>query len=142
MPRPGPASGGARAAKAAKARAPLPAPLGIAAVLLESADPDRLAAFYRAELGVPLEPVEVEGFGRHFACELASVYLAIVEAPRRRRAAVPRGCVALFVEDVEALAERLKRARVKCVVPPRRTPLGLIGRFEDPEGNLFELYQP
>ena len=116
-------------------------PLGVRAVtaiLLESADPARLAAFYRDVLGVPLQHVEVPGFPPHHGAELAQVYLAILKGRRRSGAS----CVAFYVDDVTAAAAALRVAKVKQLAAPKRTPLGLIARFSDPDGNPFELYQP
>ncbi len=110
----------------------------MAAVLLESNDPAALARFYRELLGVPLVKVELPGVRSHFAGELNGVYFAITPgAPRPGRT-----CVALKVESVVRATTALKQAGVYVVAEPKRTPLGFIARFRDPEGNLFELYQP
>jgi catechol 2,3-dioxygenase-like lactoylglutathione lyase family enzyme len=113
-------------------------PLAVAAVLIESPRPEALAAFYRDLLGVPLLPQDLPGVAPHFACELAGVYLAISRGPRKSSGT----CVAFMVEDVEASVRALAAAQVKFDAPARRTALGLIVRFEDPDGNPVELYQP
>lgn len=109
----------------------------ITAILLETKRPERLAAFYRDALGLELAWVDVPGFPPHFGVELAQVYFAILEGRPR-----PGPCVAFYVDDVRAAAKRLTRARVRQLTTPARTPLGLISRFADPDGNPFELFQP
>lgn len=119
--------------------APLPLrPLGVAAVLLYSPRPARLVAFYRDLVGLALQPVAVPGYPRHHACEVAGVYLAVL----RGRGGPSRTCLALMVDDVAGATAALRRAGVRVVAPPRRTELGLIARFLDPDGNPLELYQP
>ncbi|MHB8874206.1 MAG: VOC family protein [Myxococcaceae bacterium] len=113
-------------------------PLAVAAVLIESPRPEELAAFYRELLGVPLEAVALSGEAPHFACEVGSVYLAITPGQH----AGGGTCLALMVKDEEASARALAQAGVPFDFPPRRTPLGLITRLRDPDGNPVELYQP
>lgn len=113
-------------------------PLAVAAVLLESPRPEALAAFYRDLLGVPLLPQALPGVAPHFACELGGVYLAISRGAHRGSGT----CLALMVEDVQGSVRALEAAGVEFASPARRTALGLIVRFEDPDGNPVELYQP
>ena len=113
-------------------------PLAVAAVLIESPRPEALADFYRDLLGFPLVPQDLPGVAPHFACELAGVYLSIVRGPSTGSGT----CLAFMVQDVEGAARALKAAGVEFDGPPRRTPLGLIARFRDPDGNPVELYQP
>jgi predicted enzyme related to lactoylglutathione lyase len=109
----------------------------ITAILLESKRPERLASFYRDALGLELAWIDLPGFPPHFGGELGEVYVAILEGRPR-----PGLCVAFYVDDVVAAAKRLTRAGVRQLARPARTPLGLIGRFADPDGNPFELFQP
>ena len=113
-------------------------PLAVAAVLIESPRPEVLADFYRDLLGVPLLPQDLPGVAPHFACEVASVYVAIHRGERTGSGT----CLAFMVEDVEGAARALKSAGVEFDGPPCRTPLGLIVRLRDPDGNPVELYQP
>lgn len=112
----------------------------MAAVLLHSPHPERLAAFYRERLGVPLEPMALPDFPPHYACEVGQVYFAVM--PGEGGLGSSPACVAFHVEDVASRALALEEAGVPCDFPPRRTSLGFIARFRDPDGNLVELYQP
>lgn len=120
---------------------PVPPPLAIAAVLLFSPDPARLAAFYREHLGVPLRRVAVPDLDEHWACDIGPVYLSIW--PLAGAASGPsRGGVALYVADVPGSFERLSALGLAVDFAPRRTRLGVIARLRDPDGNPLELYSP
>ena len=114
--------------------------LAVAAVLLHSRRPAPLARFYRDVVGVPLRPFAGPKVPLHHACEVGGVYVAVMGASASRQAR--RTCLAVMVPDVKAAARALKARGVRQLEPPRRTALGLIARFLDPEGNPFELYQP
>lgn len=131
-------------------------PQAVAAVLLFSEAPSELAAFYRDLVGLPLLPTRL--VAPHFACEIGQVYVAIMPAARAGIRGRPDGgedpacgarahttghtCVAFMVPDVRAAHRALKKAGVDFDFGPRRTPLGLIARFRDPDGNAVEVYEP
>lgn len=119
-------------------------PLAVAAVLLFSTHPERLAAFYRDLLGLPLRRFTLTGVPTHWACELSHVYVSVWPVEEREDVAVGRGRagLALYVRDVRREFTRLKEAGVPVDFEPRATPLGLLARLRDPEDNPFELYQP
>ena len=123
---------------------PVRPPHTVAAVLLLSPDPALLAAFYREKLAFPLVPVNLPDLEPHFGCEVGHVYISIWPSPNpvpntaRERGAI----VAYYVSDVAEEVKRLESQGVPVVLPPKRTRLGMIARLEDPDGNLFELYQP
>jgi catechol 2,3-dioxygenase-like lactoylglutathione lyase family enzyme len=122
-----------------------PPPFAIAAVLLFSADAKSLAAFYRDELGVPLQHISVSGVEPHWACDIRQVYFSIWPAKDTKSKEVPealRAGVAFYVKDVRQQFERLVAKGVRVEAPPNETSLGLIARMRDPDGNLFEIYQP
>ena len=123
-------------------------PLAIAAVLLFSERPERLARFYREQMAVPLRPIRVPGLAAHWAADIGHVYLSIWptrdgetgEAPPN--AANGGAGVAFQVRDVVADFRRLTAAGVPVVFPPRRTAVGILARLRDPDGNALELVQP
>ncbi|MCC6747706.1 MAG: VOC family protein [Deltaproteobacteria bacterium] len=123
-------------------RAPVP-PLGIAAVLLFAADPTALASFYREQLGIPLVAVNVPGLNPHWGCDLGAVYFSIWPLGGAPGSATPRGeaGVAFHVRSAARDFERLRAAGVAVEFAPRSTPLGIVARLRDPDGNPFELYQ-
>ena len=122
-----------------------PTPLAIAAVLLFSEDAKSLAEFYRAQLGVPLRRIAVSGVEPHWACDIRQVYFSIWPSRNNESKEIPeaqRGGVAFYVEDVQQQFDRLVERGVRVEAPPNETSLGMIARMRDPDGNLFELYQP
>ena len=120
-----------------------PAPLGIAAVLLFTPDPEALAAFYRRHFGVPLRPVNVQGLSPHWACDVGRVYLSLwpSDGAWDPGASSGAGGVAFQVRDVASEHRRLVDAGVRSVFPPRRTAVGIIARLLDPEGNVVEIVE-
>jgi len=120
-------------------------PLAIAAVLLFSEDAKSLAEFYRQQLGVPLRRIAVEGVEPHWACDIRQVYFSIWPSKNKESTEpqeAQRGGVAFYVSDVQQQFERLVAQGVRVEAPPNETSLGMIARLRDPDGNLFELYQP
>ena len=122
-----------------------PPPLAIAAVLLFSEDAKSLADFYREQLGVPLRHIAVAGVEPHWACDIRQVYFSIWPSKDNESKEIPeaqRGGVAFYVADVQHQFERLVANGVSVEAPPNETSLGKIARLRDPDGNLFEIYQP
>jgi predicted enzyme related to lactoylglutathione lyase len=122
-----------------------PSPLAIAAVLLFSEDAKSLAEFYREQLGVPLRRIAVSGVEPHWACDIRQVYFSIWPSRESESSEIPesqRGGVAFYVTDVQQQFDRLVEHGVRVEAPPSETSLGKIARMRDPDGNLFELYQP
>jgi len=119
-------------------------PSAVVAVLLFSADPESLTRFYREQLGVPLRFIEVAGLEQHFACDIGHVYFSIWPAGAQQSpsGSGKRAGTAFYVEDLPATFERLAASGVPVEFAPRRTPLGVIARLRDPDGNIFELYHP
>ena len=125
-------------------------PLAVAAVLLFSDDPDRLARFYRDKLAVPLRRYAVGDITAHYGCDIGRVYLSIWPAnlPANEKDGEGetsfrhRGGVALYVRSVQREFDRLEADGVRVDFPPTRTQMGIIARLRDPDGNVVELYQP
>lgn len=127
--------------------APRPTPpVAIAAVLLFSADPDRLARFYIEHLAIPLRHMNVPGHPVHWACDIGRVYFSIwpisAEDATQANSHAPRGGAAFYVPDVQREFQRLEGLGVPVEFPPQQSVLGIIARLRDPDGNIFELYQP
>lgn len=119
-----------------------PPPLAIAAVLLLSPDPDRLARFYAEKLGLPLQRVALPEVEPHWACEIRQVYFSIWPDGRGGQPSAGSGGVALYVPDVQRDFDRLVDLGVPVEFSPKRTAMGIIARLRDPDGNPVELYQP
>jgi catechol 2,3-dioxygenase-like lactoylglutathione lyase family enzyme len=71
------------------------------------------------------------------------VYLSLwpADASAAPGARAGSGGVAFQVRDVASDYRRLVDAGVTSLFPPRRTPVGLIARLQDPDGNPVEIVQ-
>src|SRR5262245_3109956 len=112
----------------------------LSAVLVVSANPPRLAAFYRDVIGIPLREEQHGGSRAHWGCNLGDVHFAIhpVETFPDRRSGVGAVKLAFTVFDVQALARRLQESGVRLLYPPRDTGFFWSTAIEDPDGNLVE----
>jgi len=112
-------------------------------VILVSESPERLAAFYRDVLGVPLGAEEHEGSLPHWGCDLGDIHFAIhpIEDFPDGRAGVGAVKLAFNVFDIHALAEHLTKAGVSLLYPPKDTGFFLSTAVQDPDGNFVELTQ-
>ena len=114
------------------------------AVLLVSRDPQRLAAFYRDVLGIPLEEERHDDTHAHFGCEVGDLHFAIHPPSNFGDHAPGVGSVKLAFEvfDLDAFLERLGTHGVTPLYPPRA--LGKTSRITavmDPDGNEVEFTQ-
>jgi catechol 2,3-dioxygenase-like lactoylglutathione lyase family enzyme len=117
----------------------------VSGILLVSTQPERLLAFYRDILGVPLEE-ERHGDGPpHWGCELGDVHFAIHpvdDYPEDSGVGVGAVKLAFMVFDLAAFTGWLATQGVELCYPP--TSLGaesLVTAVRDPDGNLVELTQ-
>ena len=114
------------------------------AVLLVSQDPQRLAAFYRDVLGIPLEEERHDGTHPHYGCEVGDLHFAVhpVENFDGRSPGVGSVKLAFEVFDLDAFLGRLTAHGVNPLYPPRA--LGKTSRITavlDPDGNEVEFTQ-
>jgi catechol-2,3-dioxygenase len=113
----------------------------LSAVLIYSQKPERLAAFYRDILGVPLEPEKHGSEPLHYGCELGDVHFAIHPSTDNVEPCGPeqRIRLAFNVFSTEAIVKRLKRNRVKLLASPKNADFAVFTRLHDPDGNCIEL---
>ena len=104
------------------------------AVLLDSPDAPRLAAFYRDCLGLPLRE-ERHGGPVHFACDLDGLHFAI---HTKAGGGAPRMSISFEVDDVDALAAGLKDV---LEIAPHDRPYGRLAAVRDPDGHLVYLHR-
>lgn len=112
----------------------------LSAVLLVSANPQRLAEFYTDVVGVPLE---AERHGKslpHWGCNLGDIHFAIhpVETFPDRQSGVGSVKLAFTTFDLDALVRRLENGGVTLLYPPRDTGFFRSTAIQDPDGNLIE----
>ena len=110
----------------------------IAAVLLETTDPEALAAFYRAALGLG-EP-ERQG-PDHVGYTLSGTYLGFERVARRDDAPRPAASIWLRVEDAAAVCAAFCAAGADVEMAPDGTcsPGETLAVVRDPDGNRIGL---
>jgi catechol 2,3-dioxygenase-like lactoylglutathione lyase family enzyme len=114
----------------------------LCAVLLVSRNPERLVAFYRDVLGLPLE---VEHHGNtlaHFGCEVGDVHFAIHPVENLPGSLPHVGAVRLAFEvfELDAMLERLSAHGVTLLRAPGADAESFrIAVLADPDGNVLEL---
>jgi catechol 2,3-dioxygenase-like lactoylglutathione lyase family enzyme len=116
----------------------------LSGIILVSRDPERLVAFYRDILGLPLTGEQHGDSAPHWACELGDVHFAIHPAGEYPGEPVTPGAIkiAFMVFDLDALVTWLTGSGVELVYPP--VEFGTESRItavRDPDGNLVELTQ-
>lgn len=114
--------------------------LRVSAVVVYTADPQRLLAFYEELLGTRLEDRSSERLDPHWGTFIQKVYFAIQARPLKR-GAEQRGGFSFEVEDLDALVEKLRCARVPISVEPSTRSYGRIAGVLDPDGNLVYLHE-
>ena len=112
----------------------------LSAVLVVSANPARLAAFYRDVIGIPLREEQHGGSRAHWGCNLGDIHFAIhpVETFPDRRSGVGAVKLAFTVFDVRALARRLEESGVPLLYAPRDTGFFWSTAIQDPDANFVE----
>lgn len=117
----------------------------ISAVILLSAEPVKLATFYRDALGIPLEPDD-HGPGSappHFECQLGDLHFAIHPRESCHDADSRPGRVkfAFAVTDLPETLRRLDKFETRPLYPPVDRGFALMTAIIDPDGNQVELTQ-
>ena len=115
----------------------------LSAVLLASANHDRLAAFYRDVIGVPLEDEQHGQLLKHYGCELGDIHFAIHPADNFTGDAHGVGSVKLAFEvfDMNAHVTKLAAHGVQLLYPPWKMGPMTITAIRDPDGNVVEFTQ-
>src|SRR5262249_10983772 len=112
----------------------------LSAVLLVSSDPQRLAAFYRDVVGVPLKEERHGDTRPHWGCNLGDIHFAIhaVDTFPDRQSGVGAVKLAFTVFDIRALVRRLEESHTPLLYPPRDTGFFWSTAIRDPDGNFVE----
>jgi predicted enzyme related to lactoylglutathione lyase len=112
---------------------------GLSALTFQSADPAKLAAFYRDAIGLPLAEDTHGTIAEHFECDVEGIHFAVLKASARIGGPV----VPVFrVASLDASCERMAARGVPARHKPMELGNGLrVVTFEDPDGNAFRLIE-
>ena len=113
--------------------------LKFSAVTFQSADAERLAAFYRDMIGLPLR-LELHGRMKpHNEGDLGDVHIAVLPAhPRAGSAVVP----VFRVPDLGLAISELAAKSLEAAMGPLSIDAGVtVAGFHDPDGNMFRLIE-
>jgi predicted enzyme related to lactoylglutathione lyase len=116
----------------------------VGALLLISDDAERLAAFYRNALGLPVEDEVHDGVPLHYGCELGSLHFAIHPSdgwPGQRATQAQSPVIVFYTADVEAVYRRLTDNGV-AATPPFDHGFAIMTAFRDPDGHNVQVMQP
>lgn len=117
--------------------------IGLGGIMFKSNDPESLADWYKAHLGVPVDPpwgatfqaseVPAKGFMAWTPFKHNSDYFQ----PSRASFMVN-----LMVDDLEGALQQVVDGGATIIGDIQRDELGAFGWFIDPDGNKVELWQP
>jgi predicted enzyme related to lactoylglutathione lyase len=104
-------------------------------VLVGSADPVRLRAWYAGVFGVPSDPDGALDFG--------GTCVVIDKRDVAEQACEPGRMILTFaVDDIAAAESRLIDHEVVWIREVQTTPFGKIGTIVDPDGNYVQVMEP
>lgn len=114
---------------------------GIGGLFFRARDPESLARWYAAHLGVTPVPTSYED--RPWRQEAGPTVFAPFPADTDHFGRPGQQWMVNFrVRDLDAMATQLRAAGVAVEIDPTAYPNGRFAHLEDPEGNRIELWQP
>ncbi|HWT11280.1 MAG TPA: VOC family protein [Allosphingosinicella sp.] len=118
-------------------------PSSVCGVILVTDDVERLAAFYRDVLGLPLEREEHSGLPVHYGVDVGTTHLGIHPPASFGRVEARAGgtVVALQVDDLDACLAGLAANGIEPAIAKHDEGFGPVAAVEDPDGNLIELVE-
>lgn len=113
------------------------------AVLLCSENPERLVAFYREIVGIPLEDEQHGDTALHYGCELGDLHFAIHPAKNFEDGKTGVGAVKLAFEvfDMSGFVKHVESKGGQLLYPPKERGPMTITAMSDPDGNMVEFTQ-
>jgi catechol 2,3-dioxygenase-like lactoylglutathione lyase family enzyme len=115
----------------------------LSAVLLISKNPERLAAFYKDVIGLPLEEEQHGETEKHYGCELGDLHFAIHPVGNFKEAEPGTGSVklAFAIFALDAFVARVKSKGFNLDYEPKTTGFAKMTAITDPDGNSVEFTQ-
>ena len=112
----------------------------LSAILIYTRNVERLVAFYRDALGMPVEKEEHGAGPVHYGCELGDVHFAIHPGGEELSASTreQRVRLAFAVFSTAELLERLGRHGVSPLHPSKNASFAVFTAVHDPDGNYIE----
>ena len=115
---------------------------GMGGVFFRAKDPKALAAWYRDNLGIPLDEGQTYGMFQSAGAGEMTVWSTF---PAETDYFGPGGRQFMFnyrVADLDAMLDQLRAAGAGVDEKVDEQPYGRFGWATDPEGNRFELWEP
>ncbi|MEV0678216.1 VOC family protein [Actinosynnema sp. NPDC050436] len=113
---------------------------GIGGVFLRARNPARLAEWYRAHLGVPMNEHGAVTF--HWVREETTTFALFAQDTEYFGEPGQRAMLNLRVDDLPALLVGLRDRGVEVLPQTEDSEFGRFGWVVDPEGNRIELWEP
>ena len=114
--------------------------LGIGGLFFRSRDPDALARWYEANLGIALTPTSYDG--QAWRQEAGVTIFAPFKETTEYFARDRMWMVNFRVRDMAAMVAQLRANGITVKVDTTVYPNGRFARLQDPEGNPIELWEP
>ncbi len=114
---------------------------GIGGLFFRARDPEGLAEWYSAHLGVDPAPESYEN-SSWWQQPGPTVFAALPEDSDHFEGAANSWSVNFRVGDLDAMVTQLRRAGVEVEVDAETYPNGRFANLRDPEGNPVQLWQP
>lgn len=115
----------------------------VSAILLISDDAERLSAFYKSALDIPLKDERHDDLPLHYGCNIGDVHFAIHPSegwPGVQVKDSQSPVIALETKDVALAAERLRSVGIE-LTGPYDHGFAFTISFRDPDGNLVEILE-
>jgi predicted enzyme related to lactoylglutathione lyase len=116
-------------------------PRAIDAILIDTANGDRLATFYREVIGLPLQPERHDGTDRHWGCYIKGIHFAIHEKEQLRGVTPSVFSLSFEVDDVNEAVRELRAKSIPIALEPEDRSFGRLAAVIDPDGNLVYLHR-
>ena len=115
--------------------------IGIGGVFFRARDPQKLAAWYRDHLGLPIVPDQTSGQLTSAAAGEHTAWSVFPQDTEYFRSAA-QSMVNYRVQDLDAMLAQLRAAGAEVEPKVEEYDFGRFGWACDPEGNWFELWEP